>query len=331
MRYYRIELTNSVTGKPLIDAARQPIGPYTSFDAKTGNVPGALNVEMDIPVFTFDAPVGAAYLKIWGVGLQSLAFSSQLNPDFTKNVFTTCKVYGGMQKGLPLANPKQAGLLLSGTVMQAFGNWQGTQQTLDLIVNADFGSAQNPRNIVLNWGPHQQLGAALAQALTVAFPGKTVVNNIGANLTLPYDPQAGAYQTVGQLATYAKAVSQSIMGGQYAGVKILATEKGFLLFDGSGTGAANPKQISFQDLIGQPVWLDLATINFKTVMRYDLAVGDYIKMPNAQQTNTAQSMSQFRDRATFQGVFLVTGVRHMGHFRQKSADSWVTSFDAVMA
>lgn len=326
MRYYRVELTNSKTGKPILDAQGKPIGPFTSF-VNGQTIPGALNIEFDIPAAPFAQPMGSAYLKLWGVGLGSIGYASMFNPDWVNGSFTRIKVYGGMQAGLPLANPKQAGLLIDGFVLQAFGNWQGTQQSLDFVVNGIFGAPDEPANIVLNWQKGQPLGPAVALALQNAFPKRTVTGSVATTLVAPQD-QPSYYQSVPQLAAYVAGVSQVMVGGTYRGVQIAATEAGFKLFD--GTSKTAPKQINFTDLIGQPTWLDIGTINFKTVMRSDIAMSDYVKMPPVPQISTAASYSSYRDKAVFNGVFLVNSVRHMGHFRQRSADSWVTSIDAVI-
>lgn len=327
MRYYRIELTNSKTGLPILDAQGKPIGPFTSF-VNGQTLPGALNVEFDIPAAPFNQPMGAAYIKLWGVGLGSIGYASTFNPDWINGVFTRIKIYGGMQAGLPLADPTQSGLLIDGFVLQAFGNWQGTQQSLDFVVNGIFGAPAQPVNLVLNWQKGQPMGPAIAQALTTAFPGRTVVDNTDPINLIALQTQHAAYQSVDQLAAYVAGASQALVGGAYQGVQIVATEKGFALFD--GTRFSEPLQIEFKDLIGQPTWLDIGTINFKVVMRTNIAIGGYLKMPPVPQISTAASYSSYRNKTVFSGTFLISAVRHLGHFRQRSADSWVTSIDAKM-
>jgi hypothetical protein len=171
-------------------------------------------------------------------------------------------------------------------------------------------------------------------ALQSAFPSaKTVgAETLNQVLTLPYAPQAGGYPNVGQFSEYVRSVSQAIVNGQdgpskstYSGIRIVPTPTGFRLFD--GTTKTNPKQIEFNDLIGQPTWLNPLELTFKCVMRADLAVGDFIKMPIAQTTSTSASFAQYRNKATFQGAFQIKAVRHLGDSRQPSGDSWVTVID----
>jgi hypothetical protein len=91
-----------------------------------------------------------------------------------------------------------------------------------------------------------------------------------------------------------------------------------------GSTQANAKQIQFTDLIGQPTWYQFGVTQFKTAMRADINVNDYIKMPAGQVTTTAQSASQYRQGSVFSGTFWVSSVRHVGNFRQQDSNSWVT-------
>jgi hypothetical protein len=94
-RYYRIEIDGGPT--------------YTSFNNGVTN-PAALQVELDIPVAPFASPASTgAFVKIWGIPLDDIRQSKDLR-------FKGIKVFGGFQKGLPLANPAQAGLLVQGYI-----------------------------------------------------------------------------------------------------------------------------------------------------------------------------------------------------------------------
>src|ERR1700722_18339267 len=116
MRYYRIE----IDGGNLV---------FTSFDG-TNSLPGALLVDLDIPVAALGNPTEAgAFVKIWGIPLATIGQAKNLNGK-------SIKVFGGFQKGLPLANPSQSGLLVQGYIWQCFGNWIGVDMSLDLYVVA---------------------------------------------------------------------------------------------------------------------------------------------------------------------------------------------------
>lgn len=65
-------------------------------------------------------------------------------------------------------------------------------------------------------------------------------------------------------------------------------------------------------------------------MRADLDVWDPITMPQTVVINTQQAASALlNQRAAFQGGFVVQSIRHVGNYRQPSADAWVSVFDAA--
>lgn len=282
------------------------------------NNPGALNIEIDVPLYQIDAPINGAFIKIWGISLQDIGAAFDLN---NKRL----KLYAGMGKGLPLANPDQQGIILQGQIQQAFGNWQGTTQTLDLIVNADMGTNSTAKNIILNWKKGIELSTAIENTLKAAFPEYTLEINIKDNLKLNQN-ETGFFQTLPQFAQYCRSVSINIIGGTYQGIGFIIRENSIIVFD--GTSENEPFDIDFKDLIGQPTWIGLGQIQFKTMMRADLNVSDYITMPQGPIQNTAQSYSQYRDQVDFKGVFMLDAIRHIGNFRQPDGDSWVTVFNA---
>lgn len=321
MRFYNIVLTTPA-GTPFLfaDQASFPGGICTSF-VNGRTIAGALNVELDIPVVVYALPMGAAWLRIWGPSLREIGQAADLNG-------INIAVYGGMAKGLPLANPAQQGLLVYGTIQQAFGNWIGVNQTLELIIQPPVGSQASPKNIVINWLAGTPLATALKNTLSTAFPGFKQNIAISPNLVLAHD-EPGYYEDVYQFAQYVKRISRDIIGGSYPGVDIVLTQTTFNVYD--GTTAAAPKAILFQDLIGQPTWIDSPLIQFKCVLRGDLAVGGYVTLPPVRQTTTPQSFSQYRANSVFQGSFQIQRMRHNGNFRQRDGESWITTFDAFPA
>lgn len=329
MRYYSIMVGGGAPGASFVGfAGIAGIGggaTYTSHSLGQSN-PGALNVEMDIPVVPFATPMGAAMVRIWGISVQEIGQASNLNG---KDI----QVYGGMQAGLPLANPAQAGLLVQGFVFQAFGNWINTEMTLDLIINPGpspngIGTAAAPRNIVLNWKANQPLSTALKNALSSAFPGYQQSINISANIVRPSD-EVAYFNSVLELAQWVKETSKSIVKTDgYAGVDLVLFEKTFAAYDGTVAPTNAVKQIQFQDLIGQPTWIDAPLIQWKCPMRADIKVGDRITLPPSQITNTQQAATSLVNQSVnFQGGFTVSLVRHVGNFRQPDAASWATVFE----
>lgn len=312
MRYYKIVVEG---------------GPTWTSQVGGQNDPGALNVELDVTVAPFAAPMGGSFVRVWGIPLQQISQAANLNKK-------TIEVYGGMAAGLPLANPAQQGLLARGSVWPAFGNWIGTDMTLDLILQAPFTGSNlpalqsKPPNLVHNWQAGQPLGNALKTALSTAFPGFTPVMKISPKLVLPY-VDTGFYKTLESYAGYIKQISRSILGfDSYPGVNIAMQGKNIVAYDGTQS-QGNGKQIEYKDLIGQPTWLGLNTVQVKTAMRADIMVGDTVKLPQTLATASASSASQFRQSSVFQGTFLVQQVRHIGNFRQPDGASWVTVIDCA--
>ena len=97
MRYYRIEITDP--------ANPGPTQVYTSW-VNGKNDPGALNVQFNITTNTYESLTNAAVVQIQGISIKSISQASNLN---NKNI----KISAGFQKGLPLANPKQNGVLVN--------------------------------------------------------------------------------------------------------------------------------------------------------------------------------------------------------------------------
>jgi hypothetical protein len=330
-------LTNPNTGQLFEPPGFQGLlggASYTSF-VNGATLPNAWNVELDIPTIGQATPQGGGLIRIWGISLQEIAQASNL-----KNY--NVKVFAGMQKGLPLANPAQAGLIAQGYVFQAFGNWVETDMTLDFVIYpgtapgtgstapTGTGTLSQPANLVLNWKAGTPLGTALFPTLTTAFPGYPPTININSGIVKPND-QVGYFPTLEQLAQYCAQVSKDVIKTSgYPGVSIVMTPNNTIsVFDGSAP-AANPKQIAFQDLIGQPTWIESPNIQYKTVMRADLSVGDSIMLPPTLITNTAAAASSLvNQQASFQGGFTLVSERHVGNFRAPQADAWVTVFEGA--
>ena len=323
-RYYSIEIDGGPT--------------YTSY-VNGSTDPNALQVLIDIPVAPFASPAEAgAFIKILGVPLSDVGQAKNLN-------FKNIKVYGGFQKGLPLANPAQAGLLVQGYIYQAFGNWIGVEQSIDLYVKAgpappNINQPSIPPNLVLNWPKGQPMSTAIQSALATAFPGFTTNININPNLKLLQD-EPSYYSGLEEFCRYIKATSKAIINtATYPGVDVTVKGTVFNIFDNTppadtssmpgNTNVASPtKTVAFTDLIGQPTWIEAPFIQFKTMMRADFTIGDQTTMPQTLVTNSSQAQtSLINQRVAFQGKFQISSIHHIGDFRQATAEAWVTVFDA---
>lgn len=294
--------------------------------------PAAPLVEMDITAYYQHQPGGDSFVRIWGISLETARNAQQLT-------YSAITIRGGMGKGFPLANPQQAGLLITGTVFQPFANWVGTSQTLDMYLTSTWTQAQTeeqqtnqsipPINISLNAPAGSQLSAAVQQALQTAFPNATIKINISSQLTVPVQ-QAGVYRSLSEFGQWLQQYTQQIIGGNYSGVNIYVGADGVInVTDSSTTSSQQAKQINFNDMVGQVTWVNFNTVHLPCIMRGDINVGDTIMMPPGQVTTTSSSFSQFRQNAVIQGQFQVIKVRHVGNSRDPSGLAWVTNMFAV--
>ena len=321
MRFYSIEITNPQTGEKIIPASLGGNG-ITSIMPNGQTNPAALNIELDIPFVNFAAPDNNAWLRIWGIGLQQIGNAFDLNGmDITVSV--------GMSKGLPLANPAQQGLVLSGSILQAYGNWIGLDQTLDFNFAPKTGIPSDPLNFSFTWQAGTPLATAIAQTLSTALPGMKQDIQISPNLIIS-STETGYYQSAQQFAAFINQRSKPIIGGSYMGVQISTDGRTVTVWD--GTAKADPKKvkaIAFQDMIGQPTWIGTNEITVKLVMRGDLNISDAINLPPSLATTTQQALLRFQDRTTFSGNFIITQIHHYGNFRQPDAASWNTTIYAT--
>ncbi|WP_070105613.1 hypothetical protein [Burkholderia plantarii] len=350
MRYYDITITSqstegvstlglSTAGALSAAASTNVVGTnsygFTTGATNTGQVvrrwtshpngkfdPGALNVEFDIPVATYGNPIGMPSILIEGVPLQDLLQAQQ----FTGMKF---KMLGGMKAGLPLANPNQSGTIVQGQIFQSFGNWEGTEMTLDFVLNPGQYTSDNPGNIVLNWTAGQKLSDALTQTLSVAFPGVAVTINISDELVQSSDDphRCGTLEELAQLLQ--DITKGHFFGPKYDGVHLSIQGGQISVWD--DTYEASTIQLAFTDFVGQPTWIQPNIMQIKLVMRADIQLGGTVKMPAGLQnkpgatlTSAAAMPSSLKYKSTFEGSFSVTEVRHIGNFRAPDGASWAT-------
>lgn len=279
--------------------------------------PGALQVDLEMPLSAFDAPISNFSVRVWGVSLQTISSASDFNGK-------PISIAVGMKPGLPLATAAPpAGVVFQGSILQAFGNWVQTEQYLEFVVTTNL-NVTDANNIVLDGKKGQSLEDAVKQALTSCAPALTVDIKIDPRLILVADDPA-TFPDLFSFANHVKNLSQTIIGGDYPGVSIFLDSTAFKVFDGSAD--TNPKSINFYDMIGQPTWYGPAQMQFNCVMRADLTVGDIIKMPDGLYVLTAAAQTQaLRYKSAFNGTFRINALRHVGNSRQPNAESWITSY-----
>jgi hypothetical protein len=305
---------------------------YPKVGTGNQNDPGALNIVLDAYVNEFALPQGQAAVSVQGVSIDDLSQA---------NNFTNCEVYifAGFQKGLPLNNQSQAGLIIQGTIWQSYGNWVGTQMSLEFVIIGPGATADQKTNISFTWKAGTSLASALAATFKTAFPKLRQNINVNPKLIVAHD-EVGVYQSMPAFAQYLKPFTQKAIGGTYPGVSLAWTPTQINAYDQSTQSAA--VQLAFADLIGQPVWLNPFVIQFMTPLRADLNIDSYVTMPKGILGNpanpsgapgavitTSASHPEARQASIFNGTFQINKVHHMGIFRQADGEAWVTVFDAT--
>lgn len=336
MRYYDLKIYDGVTGRVWSVGQHDDFAltsARTSFSSQRPDGsynPAALNIELDVAVSPFSLPQGYFTIRVWGIPLKALGHAANLNG-------ALFELRGGMTTGLPLANPSQAGLIAKGQIFQAFGNWQGVNQTLDLVCFA--GPAAVKQDVAFQWNPGEPLATAIRATFAQAFPTFTASVAISPNLTTR-TPERGHWTSLIQFAQYISRMTQEIgqksLGASYGGVYITVQGTTLIAFDSTTRATTPVKQLAFTDFIGQPTWIKSTTINFKNVMRADLAIGSVVKFPpgivSPYAITTAAAAypnTPARSKLVFDGKFQINEVHHFGNFRQPDPDSWVTVFNAV--
>jgi hypothetical protein len=344
MRFYNITIYNKnqdgsqgsvYTGADISN--NLPIFPLNTQDSLGNSIRGALNVELDITVVNASAPV-SGFVKIWGIPISMLNQAS----NFTDKII---EVGAGMQKGLPLANSKQQGLILRGKIFQAWGNWQGTEQTLDFMITPGAGTQQLsadkvPISIAVKSG--QSLGEAIAISLNQAYSaGNNMLVNFDVNISDSLILTKAFTANYSNLQSFNKAMNDLsktiITDANYLGVAITMTPTAIVVMDGYGPPTAPPLQLEYVDFIGQPTWIDANTMQIKMVMRGDLPnVGGTVLLPTINNQpmpvlNILQSNPLSRQGTTFTGSATINSIRHVGSSRSPSSDAWVTIVELLVS
>ncbi len=277
---------------------------------------GAQNIMFDMLVMPASAAVGGSTLTIEGISLDDLKHGT----DFTGLDFV---LQCGFQAGLPLANPKQAGIIAAGNIFQSFANWEGTEMSLTFVI---FPGGLNT-TLVLNWPANTELSIAIQNMLNIAYPGVKVNINIGSFLQGHDEIHADSLDSMAQIigawtAYYGREVSITLQNG---------------VFNVSDS-TYQPKTIplNFVDLIGQATWIEPNIMQVKLQMRADISVGSLILLPAGMEsvpglvsTLAASISGRMNYAPTFQGYFSVIGVRHIGNFRSSDGAQWATLVNCV--
>ena len=324
MRYY------SITVSPSTQSSTQfaPVT-FTSLANNSQNYQNrvdngsALRVDLDIFQTLYHQPAQNGLLTIHGVSFEDLNQSANFNN-------ARIRISIGMSRGLPFASPEQAGEIIDGTILQCFGNWQGTEVNLNfIIVGLTYISPNDQINFGFTWMAGTTLENAIRQSLNIAYPNVPIYGSLSSDLVYNQD-QSWQYDNIISFSTYInKKSKQIIKNNGYLGASIASTNQGFLITDGTAT--TNTTNINFYDIIGNLTWIDIATVQAKLVMRGDLNIMDKIVFPKGSPiTNSPANFGQNRNNLAFQGVFQILKIRHVGNSRQADANSWCSIVDCTI-
>ncbi len=318
--------TLPANGAKSLGVARQ----WTSFPNGKFD-PQAQDIVFDLQISPGHIPSGGTVISVHGVSIEDLTHANNFRG-------SALSLYAGMSGGLPLSTAQPSpGLLINATVLGAFGNWQGTEQTLDLVINpSTYTPHENPGNLVFNWQPGQSFADAITLTMSAAFPNST--------LSIHVNPSLTTGQTILHFTGTANAMAQFIfrhtvgkneLGPNYPGVHIYYNGSKITVTDFSQS-AGPVIALKFTDLVGQPTWLEPPVLTINTVLRADLQVGSYLTLPKRDFGGPGAVLmmptiagTQFDNKLNFSGTFIVTALRALGQFRGTDADDWISVIQAV--
>ena len=329
MRFYDITIT-----PPLEEPNRFNAFSFSSQSGFGSDNYSCLKVDLDIYQNAYHQYASNGYVRVFGINLKDLGQIGNYNPVITsdgrKVQLCGIIIQVGMSKGLPYANPRQRGIILQGSILQAFANWQGTEVTLDLVIVPGYVDSNALRNIPFVMKKDQELTIAVKQALKTAYPTTNINGSFSSGLVYTEDTQAQNFDLL-TLSSQINQISKSIKKDPtYTGAIITSNSEGFFLTDSAITTIAT-RQIDFTDVIGNLTWLGINTIQAKVVMRGDLNIGGYISFQSGIPVlNIVNNSSQYRNKIAFNGVFFITKLHHVGSSRQPDGNAWVTIIEAII-
>ncbi|MFL9915055.1 hypothetical protein PQR75_06565 [Paraburkholderia fungorum] len=177
-------------------------------------------------------------------------------------------------------------------------------------------------------------------------PQYTIRGAVSSSLVWTGTAATAFFAKLSQFAEYLNKASINLISGyapdgSYPGVMMTLQDSTITIQD--GTTRTEPKLLNFDDLIGQPSWTDVATIQVTCIMRGDIKPGNYVTLPNGPLTITPNAQTstvgppavgsintQLKNQSAFQGTFLCTVVRHVGNSRDGQGTSWVTTLDLLV-
>lgn len=297
--------------------------------------PAAPDIEFQItlnsPTSFDENGVGGTAITIRGVDIQTVRHAH-------KFVGKILRLQAGMGVGLPLSNPHQTGTILLGTILSAVGNWVGTEMSLTLYVQNYVSEPGSPDYPVNGWNPlrrqadHLQFNCKKGADMRGAIE-KSLVEAAGYyNIDKKYWPNpipcprdiAGTYTTFSDLLKGLGNIWQDCFK-ESLDLRI----RGQTITIFPKDHKPPPKQILFEELIGQPTWDEVAKMTFTCPMRGDIGVNDIVELPETFAEVTAQGADAIalpKNRSLLAGRFQVLKISHLGQLRSPDGQQWASTF-----
>jgi hypothetical protein len=333
MRRYKLVLTGpkntsataSATGATSSTATASSSKPITAtYDSQINGQdnPSALDIAFDVATGPLALAFASSYVELFGISLQDVAKASQWQGGILS-------LYGGFSSGYPLANASQYGLLATGTVLQAFGNWTGTHQSILFFLTP----AGTDKQIIFHWQKGQKLSVAVTAALATSYVGYTLKSKLTTDPTAANE-DIHLCPSIYALRDYLKTKTNELgIAPQLDGVDLAIDTTGINIGLYDTPNSNTPTKLAFNDFQGQPVYFGVGgnsgTVQTTLNLRSDLAYGGRWTFPSqvAAGFSLTQPASQAplpQDKSALTGTFTTIELRHVGRFRSPQGADWIT-------
>ena len=337
MRWYTIKFKDNRPG---------PVNPrlplvYSSLDQNGNSNPGALEIRFDIINAVGHLIGKSSHLRIHNVPLEicQLALNYQ-----GMDITIYAGFLSGPTNGFKLARQNQSGVIGFGRVQACIPNYMGTEMVMDFIIVPTYTggpeldvpvkySSTPSRPYNFSWGPN----ADFMEALKVTF------NNLGVKVTggvdsrvlnstgRPIDKMNSSFY---QLCNFINEKTRSIVNQplplekqNYDGVEMVFISPD-TVFVSDNTGGRGTVELRVDEFIGQPSIMTPYGLQIQSIhpLRSDVLVAGYVQYPKitALVGTLPVAGTQNKPLTGSQKKLKVTQVRHIGGFRDSSAQGWAT-------
>lgn len=342
MRWYNITFTR----KP-----GTPVNPnlpliYSSIDSLGNNNPGALEVDFDIINASGRFIGKSSHLRIHNV---PLSICQQAQNYQGLEVKISGGFLGGVSSGFQLARRWQAGVIGFGKVQACIPNYMGTELVMDFVIIpsaagspeldlSDTAVSNAPRSYVFKWEKGQSFIEAMRttfKALDIKVKGK-VSDKVKINTTQVDITWAGG--SYNQFCMFINDRTRNLVEPNtpqakqtYAGVEMTFVAKDtVLVYDNTIGGGVI--ELQADEFIGQPSIFTPIGLQVQSIhpLRSDIIVSGYVQYPNISTLIGALPVAGTQNKpiTASNKKLWVSQVRHIGRFRDTSAQGWATYITA---